>query len=32
MAYLVDRKFIIDVDDAVLVGLAFPDSEILEIR
>lgn len=32
MAYLVDRKFIIDVDDEVLVSLVFPGSEILEIR
>lgn len=32
MTYLIDRKFIVEIDDAALVGLAFPDSEILEIR
>lgn len=32
MAYLIDRKFIINIDDRVLVGLAFPDSEIMEIK
>jgi hypothetical protein len=32
MAYLIDRKYIINIDDRVLVGLAFPNSEIVEIK
>jgi hypothetical protein len=32
MSYLIDRKFIVEIDDEVLVQLAFPGSEILEIK
>jgi hypothetical protein len=32
MAYLIDRKYIINIEDRVFVELAFPDSEIVEIK